>query len=494
MAHYDLREYLEKLDKAKEFRRHATAVDTRFEAGAIIQRLAEQGGPAIQFTRVNGGPDGATLVGGTMNRGSRQTWAKVAHTLEMDPLSSYHALLEEVVKRMDSTVKPMQVRNGPCKENVLSGADIDLEKMLAPWIHGDDGGRCISSWGFVVVQEPGSNYLVWDIVPHLVHGPKELAAAIQADSALGKVFARYRASATPMPFAIVLGGSPVVTLAAAFNRRRSAASAADVAGGLQRNPLQLVKCEASELLVPATAEMVIEGVVSPARTASIGSFPGSFGYVTERKATAPLWEVTTITYRNKPILPFATWGVPITEIHLAHSLDCDIQLKQEFAKRGTPATGVYTPPWLAGSAVAIGTKVPFTAFSQSIAGIVRATEATKNIPYVLVFDDDIDVTNPISMFHALVTKCRPGRDTWQIHNTCGAHDAPYLDGEARALGKGAALIFDCTWPLDWDRSIAVPPRVSFDQCYPKDLQEKILAVWSTELGFPKESERPAASV
>jgi 4-hydroxy-3-polyprenylbenzoate decarboxylase len=258
--------------------------------------------------------------------------------------------------------------------------------------------------------------------------------------------------------------------------------------------MQLVKCEASELLVPATAELVIEGVVSPTRTATIGSFPGSFGYATERKATASIWEVTTITHRNKPILPFATWGVPITEIHLAHSLDCDVQLKQEFIKRGTPATGVYTPPWLAGSAVAIGTKVPFTAFSQSIAGIVRATEATKNIPYVLVFDDDIDVTNPISMFHALVTKCRPGRDTWQIQNTCGAHDAPYLDAESRALGKGAALIFDCTWPLDWDRSIAVPPRVSFDQCYPKDLQEKILAAWSTELGFPKESERPAASV
>ncbi|MCX7178829.1 MAG: UbiD family decarboxylase [Proteobacteria bacterium] len=494
MAHYDLREYLEKLDKAGEFRRHTAAVDTKLEVGAIAQRIAEKGGPAIQFTGVAGGPDGASLVGATMNRGSRQTWAKVAHTLEMDPLTSYHAMLEEVVRRMDSTVKPMQVRTGPCKENVLSGADIDLEKMLAPWIHGDDGGRCVSSWGFTVVQEPGSNFLVWDIVPHLIHGSKELVAPIKADSPLGKVYARHKASATPMPFAIVLGGSPVAALAAAFHRRRSGSSTADVAGGLQRNPMQLVKCESSELLVPATAEMVIEGVVYPTRTAAIGAFPGSFGYVTERQATSPLWEVTTITHRNKPVLPFSTWGVPITETHLARSLDCDVQLKQEFIKRGTPAAGVYTPPWLAGSAVAIGTKVPFTAFSQSIAGIVRSTEGTKNIPYVLVFDDDIDVTNPISMFHALVTKCRPGRDTWQIHNTCAATDAPYLDAETRALGKGAAMIFDCTWPLDWDRSIAVPPRVSFDQCYPKDLQEKILAAWSTELGFPKESERPVAPV
>lgn len=60
--------------------------------------------------------------------------------------------------------------------------------------------------------------------------------------------------------------------------------------------------------------------------------------------------------------------------------------------------GVYTPPWLAGAAVAVGTMVPFTAFSQAIAGIVRTTEGTKNIPYIIVCDNDIDVTNPVVLF------------------------------------------------------------------------------------------------
>lgn len=494
MAHYDFREYLDKLEKAGELRRHDGAVDAKFEAGAIIQRLAEQGGPAIHFTQVDGGPEGATLVGGTMNRGTKFTWAKVAHALEVDPQQTYHSLLEEVVRRMDATVKPLQVRTGPCKENLVAAGKVNLEKMLAPWVHGEDGGACMSSWGFTVVQEPGSNYLVWDVLPHMVHGPKQLLSPILATSALGKVFARHKTAGTPMPFAIVLGASPVATLAAAFKRQRGGASAADIAGALQRSPLQMVKCETSELLVPATAEMVIEGVVYSDKTATAKAFPGSFGYTTEEKVEAPIWEVTAISYRNKPILPFATWGVPICEIHLARSLDCDIQLKQEFIKRGTPSNGVYTPPWLAGSVVAVATKVPFAAFSQSIAGIIRATEGTKNVPYVMVCDDDIDVTNPISLFHAMGTKCRPGRDTWKIQNTLGAPDAPYLDAESRALGKGVAIILDCTWPLDWDRSIAVPPRVSFDQCYPKELQEKVLAAWTKEYGFPKETDRPAISV
>lgn len=494
MAHYDLREYLEALDKAGEFRRYDAAVDSKLEAGAIIQRMAERGGPAIQFTNVEGGPAGASLVGGTVNRGSRSIWAKVAHALELDPLSTYHAILDDVVRRLDAAVKPMQVKSGPCKENVIKGKDIDLTKFLAPWLHGDDGGRCISSWGFVVAQEPRSNYLVWEVVPHLVKGAGELSAPITANSPLGKVWAQHVAAGTPMPFAIVLGASPVATMVAAFKRSRGAASPADVVGGLQRAPLQMVKCEDSNLLVPATAEMVLEGVVHPANVAETAGFPGSFGYITEPVRNALVWNVNTITHRHKPVLPFSTWGVPISEIHLASGLDCDSQLKREFVRRGTPVRGVYTPPWLAGSAVAIATKVPYTAFSQVIAGLVRTTEATKNIPYVLVCDDDIDVTNANSLFHALVTKCRPGRDTWQIQNTLGPTDAPYLDPESRALGRGSAMIFDCTWPLDWDRSIAVPPRVSFDQCYPKDIQEKVLAAWSSELGFPKESERPAVSI
>jgi len=90
----------------------------------------------------------------------------------------------------------------------------------------------------------------------------------------------------------------------------------------------------------------------------------------------------------------------------------------------------------------------------------------------------------------MVTKCHPKRDTWLIKNSEAAEDAPYLaEGEERGHSSARA-IFDCTWPLDWDRSIAVPPKVSFNQCYPKALQDKVLAEWSSELGFPDETERP----
>lgn len=494
MPHTDLRDYLENLDKAGEFRRYDAAIDTRFEVGAVAQRIAEKGGPAVQFTGVQGGPAGASLVGATMNRGSQSIWGKLARVLDLEPTIKHPALLDEVVRRLDSSVKPMQVRSGPCKRNVIRGDEINLEAMLAPWLHGDDGGRCMSFWAATIVQEPGSNYVAWDVTPHLVLGPRELGACIVPHSLLANVFRRYESAASPMPFAIVLGGPPVVALAAAFRRGRGGGSAPDIAGALQRAPLQLVTCETSSLMVPATAELVIEGVVQPGRKERARGFPGTFGYTTMDERDASVWEVTAITYRDQPILPFATWGVPITEIHLARSLDCDSQIKQEFLRRGTPAAHVYTPPWLSGSAVAVSTKVPYTAFSQAIAGLVRITEGTKHIPYILICDDDIDITNPVSLFHAMVTKCRPGRDIWQIQCTTAAADAPYLDAESRALGRGPSMIIDCTWPLDWDRSIAVPPRVSFDQCYPKELQDRVIAAWSSGYGFPREADRPVAAL
>ena len=241
----------------------------------------------------------------------------------------------------------------------------------------------------------------------------------------------------------------------------------------------------SRLTIPASAEIIIEGQVSPDDQPVGGSMPGSFGYrCSEARPGAMVFEVSAMTFRNDPILPVATSGIPVTDLHAAQSLGADSQLKESFEKKGLPVTAVYSPPMLAGSLIAVACKVPFTAFSQSVAGIVRTTVSTETTPYILVCDNDIDITNISSLFHAMVTKCHPDRDTWTIKNSKGSRDNPHLDLSERVIEKGASTIFDCTWPLDWDPSIAVPPRVSFDQCYPEALQQKVLKEWHEELGFP----------
>ncbi len=491
MAHYDFREYLQKLKDAGELVEVSAEINPKLEMGAICQRIAERGGPAAHFMKVKGAAKGLTYVGAPMGRGVNGLWSKLAIALEADAGQAYPDLLEELHRRWEAPIRPMQVSEGPISENILKGKSIDLKKLAAPQLYDGDDGAYLSTWAVLMSEAPAGGFTAWDIIPLKVTSANTLTGYLPKDSNLRRIYDDYAATKKDMPFAIIFGGPPAITLAAAFKLKRGDSVAAEIAGGLQRQPLQMVKAVTSDMLIPATAEMVIEGVIKPGKTAKSGPFSSAFGYRTGKARTGPVFTVTAISHRNDPILPICTWGTPTSEIHIARGLDADIQLKAEFEKRGAPVMGVFSPPWLAGAVVAIKTIVPYTAYSQAVAGIVRAREATKYAPYVLVCDADIDLTNPVSLFHAMVTKCHPKRDTWIIKSATADENAPYITEAERNLGQGPSAIFDCTWPLDWDRSIAVPPKVSFEECYPKELQEKILADWNKELRFPDENKRPA---
>jgi len=488
----DLRGSLLRLEEAGELQRIDSEVDPHLTVGAISQRLAERGGPAVHFKNVQGADHGVTLVSGILSRGRLGLWSKFAASLGIDPKSEYRDVLEQVTRRVESPIRPLQVSNGQCKEVTVSKGEIDLETLAAPTLHEGDGGPCLTSWAFTIVADPDSNYVAWDLIPLMVQSKNTLSGQLSTDTNVGQIFhEKYAKSGKPMPFAIVFGGGPMATVASAFRRGRMGTTDPEVAGSLQRSPIQLVKCETSDLLVPANAEMILEGVVHSNQTVPSGPFASSFGYRMSAQNEGPVFEVSMITHRHDPILPFCAWGTPISDIHIVQGLDRDAQLKAKFESAGAQVIDVFSPPWLAGSVVAISTKVPYTAYSQSVASVVRMTEGSKYVPYVLVCDDDIDITDPVSLFHALVTKCHPERDTWIIKNSEAAADAPYLTEDDIHRNRSARAIFDCTWPLDWDRSIAVPPKVSFDQCYPEALQQKVLQDWVSKFGFPDETERPA---
>jgi len=491
MIETDLRGYLLRLEQEGELESINADIDPNLTAGAISQRLAELGGPAVHFKRVKGASHGITLVSGLLGRGRLGLWSKFAIALGLDPKAKYQDILEEVTRRIESPIRPLQVSSGQCKEIILDGSNVDLESLAAPTLHSGDGGPYLTTWAFTIVADPGSNYVAWDLLPLMVLSKNTLSGRVSRNTNVGRIFHdKYAKSGKPMPFAIVFGGGPMPVVSSVFRRGRSRMTDPEIAGALQRSPIHLVKCETNDLLVPANAEMVLEGVVHPEQQAKTGPFGSSFGYRRSEQVEGPVFEVKTITHRSDPILPLCSWGTPISDIHIVQGLDRDSQLKAKFESAGSPVIDVYSPPWLAGSVVAVCTRIPYTAYAQTVAGVVRSTEGTKNVPFILVCNDDIDITSPVALFHALVTKCHPKRDTWIIRNSETDEDAPYITKEELRSRSSARAIFDCTWPLDWDQSIAVPPKVSFDQCYPKALQEKVLSEWVSTLGFPAETERP----
>jgi|GEM_PF-2087222 len=492
IATSDLRGFLQRLEANGELQKIQSTVDPYLTVGAIAQRLAERGGPAAHFMKVAGAGHQITWVSGVLGRGRLGLWSKLALAMGIDPTAKYQDILEEFTRRRESAVRPMQVGGGQCKEVILKKGDIDLTTLSAPILHEGDDGACLTSWAFAVAASPDSNNAVWDILPLSIKSKNTMVGRLPVDSSIGRLFRKqYQATGKPMPIAFVFGAAPMVTAAAAFRRGRKSFTAPELAGSLQRSPVQLVKCETNELLVPANAELILEGFVSPDSYVKCQPFGSSFGYRSTAVEEDGLeFKIEAMTHRRQPVLPLCAWGTPINDLHIVQGLDRDAQLKARFENAGAPVCDVFSPPWLAGAVVAVSTQVPYTAYAQTVAGVVRMTEGTKNTPYILVFNDDIDITNPVSLFHALVTKCHPKRDTWIIKNAEAAADAPYLTAEDKRNKYSARAIFDCTWPLDWDPAIAIPPKVSFDECYPKELQEKVLAEWVSKLGFPKETERP----
>ena len=126
--------------------------------------------------------------------------------------------------------------------------------------------------------------------------------------------------------------------------------------------------------------------------------------------------------------------------------------------------------------------------ASKVANVIRGSKAGQFTPHLFIVDDDIDPGNIYQVMHALATKCHPTRGIQQHSAAVGHNLWPFLNLHDRRYGIGAAITYDCTWPTDWDPEIEVPKRSSFDNIYPKEIQEHVLKNWSNygfKAGIPE---------
>ena len=138
MPYNDLREFIARLEKEGEMQRIEEEVDWNLEAGAIARRTLEEDLQAPYFQKIKDSPDGFKLASGFMANHRR-----IALAFDMDPGTHPRELIEEYLSRKQKRIKPVLVSDGPCKENVYTGDEVDLLKFPVPLIHGGDGGRYI---------------------------------------------------------------------------------------------------------------------------------------------------------------------------------------------------------------------------------------------------------------------------------------------------------------------------------------------------------------
>jgi phenylphosphate carboxylase alpha subunit len=473
MPFKDLREFIARLEEEGEAVRIEEEVDWNLEASAILRRSAEEGLPAPIFQKIKGYPQGYRLFGNSAN-----SFRRMAISMDLKADTHPRELVEEYLRRRQKQMKPVLVSNGPCKENIHTGADVNLLEFPIPMQHEGDGGRYIGTWHVTIVKDPDSDWVNWGMYRHMLQS-KNAVGILQASLAKHLAIIRdrsYLPKKKAMEVAIAIGVEPISAMCAA-SPLPVGVSEVDVVGGIRGEPVELVKCETVDLAVPATAEIVIEGEIRPDDTMDEGPFGEFTGYMGGAREPRPVIRVSAITHRNDPILTCSCSGIPVDD-NAVFSMTKAAEILELMRAEGKPVTGVFVPLVTTHMlAIVAVNKAHYPGVAEDIAHLIWASGSIGHeTPYVIIVDDDADPFNLNEVCHALITKCHPTRGIVRLEHSPVISIVPWLDREERKARLGARAYFDCTWPLDWDPA-DVPKRISFKQSYPAEVQKKALDIW-----------------
>lgn len=477
MAFKDSRAFIEALEKTGDVVRVKQEVDWDLEMGAVVRRLNEMQGPAALFEKIKGYPGGFRVFGAPL-----ATYRRVAVALGLEADTPLAEIFKIYRERYKKPIKPLIIKDGPCHENILEGEDVDLFKFPAPMVHDGDGGRYISTWHFVAAKDPDSDWTNWGMYRQMIHNRRNMGGLCLPYSDQGRIFyGKYVPNNKPMPFATVIGADALCSLVA-MSPLGIGVSEVDYAGALLEEPVELVKCITSDIHVPARAEIIIEGEVLPNVTVEEGPFGEYTGYRSSPRMPRSLYSVKAITYRNDPILTMSNMGVPVDDCAVGMSLVASEGIRKSLIEQGIPITGVFVVPEVAGMVV-VGVKSVYSNIAVQIANLIFGNKfAVAWITHVIVVDDDIDPYNFNEVAHALTARCHPVNGITVYPKMICAPLIPYNTFEDRKYSRGPKVLFDCTWPLDWDKKTEVPFKSSFNNIYPKEIQEKVLNNWK-KYGF-----------
>ncbi|MFC1980594.1 UbiD family decarboxylase [Chloroflexota bacterium] len=481
--HDDIRELMEDCEKAGELARITEEVDWNMEAGAISRRAMQIGGgsrstkeggqPAVLFENIKGYAKGYSILGNIIANKKR---AAIMFGHPDPEKATWRELQDICMEGYDHPIKPVIVKDGPCKENKAFDDDCNLYMFPVPMIHDGDGGRYIATMANFNTVDKYTGWQNWGTYRSMVHDRRSLGCLmLHGQHGPDMYFDQYEPANEPMPFAFVIapdmlsnfaGGAPVP----------HGVDEADIVGGWRKKPLELVKCETSDILVPAGSEIVVEGIFPP----KIRAFEGPFGEYTGFRASPrdkrPVGVVKCITWRNNPIMGMSNVGFSVSESDVIEGISKGAIYKRILLDAGWPVVDVNCLPE-ATDFIAVSVKKGRPRVANGIMSVIQNSPCAIYSYKVLVCDEDTDVFSLEEIIHTITEKVHPERGI-HVWRQQGSALAPYGDLKERLDQTAPQLLFDATWPLDWPLEIAVPPKVSFNEIYPKEIQEKVLQKWT----------------
>ena len=194
------------------------------------------------------------------------------------------------------------VDDGPVKENIITGDDINLFDFPVPKWHREDGGRYINTFQATITKDPDTGQHNLGIYRGMIGKKDTLPVLLWRAQNWGVHFQKWKERGEKMPVAHVYGWEPCLPFCASAPIP-TGVSEYEVMGSIRGEPVPLVKCETVDLMVPASAEMVVEGYIDddPSTYEMEGPFGEYTGYFGGDQGPKHVTKVTCITHRNDPI-------------------------------------------------------------------------------------------------------------------------------------------------------------------------------------------------
>jgi len=467
MIYRDLRDFIAQLEKMGELKRIAVEVDPKLEMTEIADRVLRAGGPALLFENPKGGtmPVLANLFG-TVKRVAlgmgeddparlREVGKLLAYLKEPEPPKGLRDAWDKwpVLKQV-LNMAPKEVKSAPCQEIVWEGADVDLSRLPIQHCWPGDVAPLIT-WGLTVTKGPHKKRQNLGIYRQQVIAPNKLIMRWLAHRGGALDFREHQLAhpGEPFPLAVALGADPA-TILGAVTPVPDTLSEYQFAGLLRGAKTEVVKCLGNELQVPASAEIVLEGVIHPGEMALEGPYGDHTGYYNEQESF-PVFTVERITMRRDPIYHSTYTGKPPDEPAIL-----GVALNEVFVpllqKQFPEITDFYLPPEGCSYRMAVvSMKKAYPGHAKRVMfGVWSFLRQFMYTKFILVTDDDVDVRDWQEVIWALTTRVDPARDTLLVENT----PIDYLDFASPVSGLGSKMGIDATnkWPGETTREWGTP--------------------------------------
>ncbi len=418
----DLGEWIARVEAIGELKRITAPVNPELEMSTITYMAGKTvGGPTLLFENIEGYPGGRLLFnpfGSSLNR--------VAISIREQPGQNAIELTRTLAQKMKRRMAPSLVdpKSAAVNANVDLGERADITRFPAPQMWPRDGGRYIGTADAVITRDPTNDRVNLGTYRQMIQGPRQVGfyASPGKDAVLDRE--RWWARGQPAPVAAVYGLDPLLFLSAATTFPKDV-SEYEFAGGINGAPIEVFESEITGLLLPANAELIIEGFSHPDRTAPEGPFGEFTGYYGRPGGPTPFIEITAIRYRNQPIVTSALMADgPSNECGLMWGMAKAAKIWTDLDALGVPGIkGVWSPPEGAGwGMTVVSIEQRYAGHAAQVGALAaQCMGGAYFSKYIVVVDDDVDPSNMQEVIWAMVTRSRPAqsidilRETWSTY-------------------------------------------------------------------------------